>query len=171
MRTMPGSASYNTVRLPTTIPVRFQLAPGTGPNLGIANADYTVGLEGEPPLAQGKTDATGQVPVLLAAFWVGTPIIEILGTRYEVHLHSELASIKTLAGVQKRLDALGYMTGYQLVPIGDAEPADGVDGARTQQAILNFQSDHEFVMNGFLSNETLNAIDEAFQGKGKKSHG
>jgi len=121
--------------------VRFQLAPGAGDDLGIANADYTIAFEGEDePRHQGKTNAAGEVPVpvldLVAGMLGSAPlVIEILGTRYALRLHPGLESMKSFKGLQKRLDALGYMTGYQLEPLGNAKPDDGLDGPRTQQAI------------------------------------
>ena len=70
MRTMGDLLGVNTLVL-ATVPLRFQLAPGTAAGLGIANADYTIAFAGEAPFASGQTDADGEVPVPMLAIITG----------------------------------------------------------------------------------------------------
>ncbi len=140
MRTAADLDAVNTVVL-RQIPIRFQLAPGTAANLGIAGADYTVSVGGAQ-VASGTTNADGEVMVPYMGLTAGSVTVNLLGTDYVVTLHpTGLGDAATLTGQQMRLAHLGYMTGYQLDPIASALPDDGEDGARTQQSIMNFQMD------------------------------
>jgi hypothetical protein len=137
------------------VPLRFQITPGTQEGVGIAGLDYTITLDGKI-VGTGTTDADGEVEVPLDALIQGSPVLRILDTDYHLHLHPGLQPLDTLAGQQKRLDHLGYMTGYLTEPIGSAVPDDGVDSPRTQQAIMNFQMDREAVaIHGDMSSETI----------------
>ncbi len=120
------------------VPIRFQIAPGTAAGLGIQGASYTVTVNGAQ-FATGQTNADGEVQVPLVA---DGATVRIFDTDYFVTPHPDgFVDVATLRGQQKRLDHLGYMTGYQLSPIANATPDDATDGTRTQQALLNFQTD------------------------------
>jgi peptidoglycan hydrolase-like protein with peptidoglycan-binding domain len=56
------------------------------------------------------------------------------------------------------MDILGYITGYQLTPPGNAAPDDGRDGTKTQQAIMNVQADSNISIDGTVGSQTRNQL-------------
>ncbi|HTG43577.1 MAG TPA: hypothetical protein VK633_03490, partial [Verrucomicrobiae bacterium] len=118
--------------------LRFQIAGGTGANLGSANAPFTVSLAGIQ-VASGQTDANGELTLLIAAGEVQE--VNIFDTIYNVSIDAALQPANTRRGQQKRLDVLGYVSGYLRTAVANAVPDDDQDGPRTRQAILNFQTD------------------------------
>jgi hypothetical protein len=150
MRNVAERDEVNTLVL-HCVPIRFQIAPGTGAGLGIQGVNYVVTVNGTP-FATGQTNADGEVQVPLVA---GGATVRIFDTDYLVTPHPDgLVDITTRRGRQKRLDHLGYMTGYQLGPIANDVPDDDRDGTRTQQAIMNFQTDTGLTIDGDIGNKT-----------------
>jgi hypothetical protein len=146
-RTAADQQGLNTLVV-LTYPVRFQLAPGFADGIGIGGAEFVVTANGVE-IARGTTDANGEVPIPIAPLFFGPVTVTVLGTDY-VFAFDPQAEAEALAGVQQRLEKLGYMTGYQLVPIASAAPADGRDGPRTQQSIMNFQCDENLGLDGVV---------------------
>ncbi len=150
MRTGAELEDVNTIVLPQ-VPIRFQIAPGTGAGLGIQGATYVVTVNGTQ-FATGQTNADGEVMVPLTP---GGAVVRVFETEYTVTLHADgFVDITTMRGRQKRLDHLGYVTGYQLTPIASDTPDDGTDGPRTQQAIMNFQTDTGITIDGEIGAQT-----------------
>lgn len=137
--------------------IRFQIAPGTDAGLGIANADYRI-LVGGSEIASGQTNADGEIEVPLQPLLTGTVTVRIFESDYNLTLHRGLDAVNTLAGQQKRMDILGYMTGYQLDLPGNSAPDDGRDNPRTQQAIMNVQADSNISIDGTVGNQTRNQL-------------
>lgn len=157
MRTLAGLTGLNVLTL-LTVPVRFQIAPGTSANLGISDVDYTISVAGAQ-VTIGRTGANGEVSVPLLAFLGGVPpVLRIFDTDFSLIVHPGLQPIGGLDGRQRRLEHLGYLTGYQLVAIGGATPDDNVDGPRTQQAIMNFQMDNTLTVDGDIGAQTTNKL-------------
>jgi hypothetical protein len=135
--------------------IRFQFGSGADDTLGIADARWTLSLNGHQ-VAAGITGADGEVSFLMSP--IENLVLNIFDTDYNVSLHSGLQPIAQLTGQQKRLDALGYLTGYQLSAIGSDVPDDNQDGARTRQAALNFQTDTSLAMDSQIGNRTKQGI-------------
>lgn len=150
-RTAADQQGVNTIVV-LTYPVRFQLAPGAADGIGIAGADF-VATSGGVQIASGTTDANGEVQIPIVPLFAAPVTITILGQDYVFAFHP-LAKVDTLKGAQQRLDKLGYMSGYQLAPLGDKAGDDGVDGPKTQQSIMNFQSDENLTLDGVLGPKT-----------------
>lgn len=144
-RTLEGLDHLNTLIMPTAR-VRFQICPGTGPDLGIADVPYEVLLNGTQFKA-ANTDANGEATIPVLLFAMGTVVLRIFGTDYNVSFHT-LQALNTVAGQQKRFDVMGYFTGYQLVALRNNTIDDDTDTPRLQQAIMNFQTDHVLAMDG-----------------------
>ncbi len=147
-RTAQDQTGLNTVVI-LTYPVRFQTAPGAAAGIGIADADF-VATAGGVEIARGTTDANGEVLIPIVALFNGPVTVTMLGSDYIFSFHPQ-QRIDVLAGVQQRLEKLGYMSGYQLAPRGGAPPDDGFDGPQTQQSIMNFQCDEDLVLDGELT--------------------
>lgn len=152
------SAPAKTTLQKKTLRIRFQICGGEVDGLGIAGAEY-VFTRSDGERAEGKTDENGEVKIEYVSGQ--THAIRIFGTDYRVRLHRGYEEIGTLEGIQKRLDTLGYMTGYLLEPIGNDVPDDGLDGPRTQQAIMNFQADHGLAIDGVPGARTKEALQDA----------
>lgn len=156
-RTMADLMGLNVLTL-ATIPLRFQIAPGTAASLGIANVDFAISFDGSE-IASGQTTADGEVSIPLLALMGGSPaVLRIFDTDFNLTLHPGLQAVSGLDGRQRRLEHLGYMTGYQLVVIGGDQPDDNTDGPRTQQAIMNFQMDESLTIDGDIGNQTSGKI-------------
>jgi peptidoglycan hydrolase-like protein with peptidoglycan-binding domain len=150
MRVAAELAAVNTLVLPQ-VPIRFQIGPGTGAGLGIQGATYVITVNGTQ-YSTGQTTADGEVMVPLVP---GGAVVRIFDTEYTVTIHADgLVDITTMRGRQKRLDHLGYLTGYQLTAIASDVPDDGNDGPRTQQAIMNFQTDTTIDIDGDIGPQT-----------------
>lgn len=153
-RTSEGQNLVNTLTaIRDVVKIRFQIAPGTDANLGIANAAYRI-LSGGTEIASGQTNADGEVEVPLQPLLTGAVTVRIFESDYNLTLHAGLRAVTTLAGQQKRYDILGYITGYQLGTVGNAPPDDGRDGTKTQQAIMNVQADSNISIDGTVGNQT-----------------
>jgi hypothetical protein len=153
-RTSEGEDLANTLTAVTgVVKIRFQIAPGIDAGLGIADTPFRI-LSGGAEIATGSTNADGEVEVPLQPLLTGTVVVKIFETDFNLTLHPGLTAVTTRDGRQKRYDILGYMTGYQLVPFGSAVPDDGTDGTRTQQSVMNFQTDANLSIDGTDGNRT-----------------
>jgi hypothetical protein len=153
-RTSEGESIVNTLTAVTgVVKIRFQIAPGTGADLGIAGVNYRI-FSGGTQIAQGQTNADGEVEVPLQPLLTGAVTLNIFDSDFNLTLHPGLQAVTTRAGQQKRYDILGYMTGYQLGTVGNAAPDDGTDGAKTQQSIMNVQTDGNLSIDGTVGNAT-----------------
>lgn len=153
-RTSEGEDLANTLTTVTdVVKIRFQIAPGTDAGLGIASADYRI-LVGGSEHSTGQTNADGEVEVPLQPLLTGHVVVRIFDTDFDLSLHGGLQAVTTRAGQQKRFDILGYVTGYQLTTVGNGVPDDGTDGTKTQQAIMNFQTDANLSIDGTVGNQT-----------------
>lgn len=146
-RTATDQQGVNTIVV-LTYPVRFQFAPGAANGLGIVGADFVV-TAGGAEIASGTTDANGEVQIPIIPLFSGPATVTILGADYVFSFHPQQKA-EVLAGVQQRLDRLGYMSGYQLKALPSAASDDGLDGPETQQAIMNFQSDETLALDGVV---------------------
>jgi len=155
-RTFEGLDLLNTLEWPN-FPVRFQIAPGTGSDLGIAGADFSV-LSNGVQIASGQTDANGELQIPLLPVFFGGVVLRIFDTDYNVAIHPGLDPINTRKGQQKRLEIIGYLSGYQLVAIANSAPDDGLDGPRTQQSIMNMQTDGNLDIDGEIGPQTTNSL-------------
>lgn len=153
-RTSEGEDLVNTLTaIRDVVKIRFQIAPGTGSNLGIAGVDFRI-LSGGTEIANGQTNADGEVEVPLQPLLTGEVTVRIFESDFDLTLHAGLQAVTTRAGQQKRYDILGYMTGYQLGTVGNAAPDDGTDGTKTQQSIMNVQTDGNLSIDGTVGNAT-----------------
>jgi hypothetical protein len=157
MRSLGDLAGLNVLVL-TTIPVRFQIAPGTANDLGVADLDFSITVDGTE-VSSGTSDSNGEIPVPLLPLLVARPILHVLGTEYALRLHPDLEDIADLDGQQIRLAQLGYMLGYQLTAVdNDVADDDDEDGPRTQQAIMNFQMDKGLSVDGVVGPNTTKKL-------------
>jgi hypothetical protein len=154
-RTSQDQQGVNTIVV-LTYPVRFQLAPGAANGLGIVGADFVV-TAGGVEIANGTTDANGEVQIPIFPLFSGPVTVTIFETDYVFSFHPE-AKIDALAGVQQRLEKLGYMSGYLLAPLGSAATDTNKDDAKTQQALMNFQCDENLTLDGRVGPETRGAL-------------
>lgn len=154
-RTAVDQQGVNTIVV-LTYPVRFQFAPGAADGIGIAGAPF-VATSGGVEIASGTTDANGEVLIPIVPLFAAPVTVTILGSDYVFSFHPQ-AKVETLAGAQQRLDKLGYMSGYQLTPLGSKAADDGLDGVKTQQSLMNFQSDENLALDGKLGPQTRQAL-------------
>lgn len=190
-----GSTGHNTINR-RRIKIFFQRFPGTNAASGIAGLDFTVTVNGGPPVA-GVTPADGKVEILLAAG--DTATLSILGSQYSVSLLvGGLHPVTELRGVQQRLNMLGYNAGpldttvpprptttnatvdvrnhRPAVLAGpNATPADRQINTLVEQqttletdlAILNFQADNKPLLNdGIPGPATQPKLRQVVQGAG-----
>jgi hypothetical protein len=155
-RTLSGVNSLNTLIVPT-FSILFQFAPGRQSGVGIAGAPFQIFAAGQQ-IGGGTTLATGEVPVPIAPVFFTPPVVvRIFDTDYKITIGPSDVS-ETLPGWQKRLEMLGYMTGYELKPIGSARADDNDNGPRTQQSVLNFQLDQGLSVDGSLGKKTSDTL-------------
>jgi hypothetical protein len=154
-------AGLNTINR-RRIRIFFQRFAGTNPRSGIAGLNFSVTINGGPPVT-GVTPADGKVEILLAAG--DTAQLSILGSRYDVSLLvGGLHPVAQLRGVQQRLNMLGYNAG----PLqGDATTAvtsppptiENQSTLETELAITNFQSDNDpLFIDAICGSRTQNSI-------------
>jgi len=79
---------------------------------------------------RGTTGADGKITLRLPAGVRAR--VTVMGTVYDLAARGGLEASATVRGVQRRLNMLGYNAGG----------VDGVNGPKTEYAILNFQADH-----------------------------
>lgn len=157
-RTSEGLSVLNTLVMPT-VRLRFQLCPGTDAGLGISGVPYQVLLNGTK-LKDDTTDANGEATVEILIIQQGGAALHIFDTDYNLSF-SLLRALSTTEGQQKRLDVMGYFTGYQLVALINNAIDDGVDTPGFQQAIMNFQTDQVIAMDGTIGPKTREKMKKA----------
>lgn len=135
-----------------TVELTFQRAPlrpaGSDPARGIEALTWRA-LSGGSVIASGKTTADGKIVVPIRG---GQPSIlqltvgGVTMAEYEVVLRGTPFEAKdTIAGVQRRLRAVGYQIGHT------GTGKDGVSGVmndETDRAILEFQVDESLTLDG-----------------------
>ena len=120
---------------------------------------YQVLLNGTK-LKDDTTDANGEVTIEILVIQQGGAVLHIFDTDYNLSF-SLLQALSTAEGQQKRLEVMGYFTGYQLVALINNSIDDGVDTPRFQQAIMNFQTDQVIAMDGVIGPQTRGKIQNA----------
>lgn len=172
-RTLSDLTHFNTLVL-SEVRVRFQIAPGEGPGLGIDGALFKIRFNGVV-FRQGTTSADGEISIPLASLLTGKVLLEFLGTDYDVSLRAfpdgKLSVLTSVGGQQQRLEVLGYLTGYLLRDFllgktdranpASPDPANTFDDAPTQQAIMNFQMDHHLSVDGGMGPKSQTALKKA----------
>jgi hypothetical protein len=152
-RSAPGTTTPTTVAV-TTVELYFQRYPGTqttgGSNIGIDGIPATVSVNGAPA-SSVTTDADGRIQISMPAGARAT--VHIFDTDYEVTARSTLEAVTTVAGQQRRLNALGYDLG--------AHGVDGHRGSKTEAAVLDFQADANERINGVANSATRTALQSA----------
>jgi len=155
-RTIGGLNTLNTLVVPT-FPLRFQFAPGGQTGVGISGAPFTIFAAGQQ-IGAGITNDKGEAPVPIAHLFFAPPVtVHIFDTDYNLTIGPSDVS-ETLPGWQKRLEMLGYMTGYELTPIGSDRADDNDLGPRTLQAVLNFQTDQSLSVDSDIGANTTAAL-------------
>ncbi len=156
-RAIEEMLTHNTLAF-EEVKIRFQIAGGTDAALAIADVPWELKLAGLVVLS-GRTTAEGDAHFFMLPN--ETLTLTIFNTDYNVTLHAGVAAVTTLAGQQKRLDILGYMTGYLLdgrPGAGGTQPDDGTNGPVTQQGALNFQTDQGVLIDAIIGNNTQTAL-------------
>lgn len=114
--------------------IYFQVYPGTstrdGTDIGIANQPYQITLSNGSS-SSGQTDADGKVLITVPPGVSAR--LRIFNTNYDVSARGTLEPITQLAGVQRRLQMVGYELGEHGV--------DGDIGKNTERAVLDLQYD------------------------------
>ncbi len=164
-----GAANHNQL-IGRRVTVYFQTAPGIakGTKRGVANLDYKVYWDDEEKqTGRTSTEKDGKVMVVVSAN--ATTILEILGTRYEIIRLQNLARANTLRGIQQRLNILGYYYG----PLVDNEAEINLPAAQkelynnpdqeTEQAILDFQADHDLFADAMYGPKTSKTMEDQLQ--------
>lgn len=157
-RTSEGENVLNTIVMPT-VRIRFQICGGTDAGLGVAGVPYQVLLNGTK-LKDDTTDANGECTVEILVIQQGGAVLHIFDTDYNLSF-SLLQALTTMKGQQKRLEIMGYFTGYQIIPQGNLPVDDGNDTPAFQQAIMNFQTDQVIGMDGIIGPVTRGKMQTA----------
>lgn len=143
-RQAQGGRGHAAIRL-YTIEVIFQRYPGTDAASAIQGLEYEVRV-GRHAL-QGTTGADGKVTVRVPAGTGAT--LTAMGTRYDLSAALNLPRQDTVEGAQRRLNMLGYNAGFP----------DGINGAKTEVAVLNYQADNAPLrVDGLLGAQTQTSI-------------
>lgn len=153
-RSAAGTDSPSTL-IAEIIEVFFQVYPGKttrdGTAIGIGNVPYQLFPAGGGSPQSNVTDSDGRVR--LTIFPGDTIRIRIFETDYNVRVRTSLEAVGQRAGMQRRLQMLGFHLG----PDG----VDGRNGAWTERAILDFQADHDLRMTGTADTATRDKITSA----------
>jgi peptidoglycan hydrolase-like protein with peptidoglycan-binding domain len=154
-RTLDGLTHLSTLVLPTAR-MRFQICGGVAGGAGIDAVPFTVSFSGAVVMT-GTTNADGEVsvPVLEGA------VLRIFDTDYTLGFQTALPAADTLAGEQKRLEVIGYFTGYLTTPLAATPTGDGNDSSMLQQAITNFQMDQTLTVDGLIGPQTRGRLKTA----------
>jgi hypothetical protein len=146
-RTDASLTHHNTIVF-RTLKVFFQRFPGTAgadSDRGIADADYTVTVDGRV-VDKGKTAADGSITLSIPAGAACT--LTLLGTDYTVTMHGFLEPVNQPKGLQRRLQMGGYNIGN----------VDGVVGAKTDKATMDLQADNGLDPDGISGPNTRNQL-------------
>lgn len=142
-RQVQGSTGFNTLNLPPTVPIFFHKSPDapSGDTRGIAGLQFQVTIAGSV-VQSGTTGADGRVDVRVPVGGSSTLQIMVGGSviaEYQITVDSGAPdAVTTLTGQQQRLRMLGYHVGHTGT---DGNGVDGVIGAASESAILDFQAD------------------------------
>jgi hypothetical protein len=145
-RQTQGSTNYNTLNSPPAVPVYFQKSPDfpDGDSRGISGMEFQVTSGGSTQ--KGTTGADGRVDVRVAPG--GSATLQLMSNgsvaaEYEITVDTGTPdAVTTLTGQQQRLRMLGYQIGHTGA---DGDGVDGIMGALTESAILDFQTDRGIV--------------------------
>ncbi len=139
-----GGRGHAAIRL-HAIELIFQRYPGTDAASAIQGLDYEVRVG--RLTRQGTTGADGKVSVRVPAGTRAT--VTAMGTRYDLSAAMHLPAHDTVVGAQRRLNMLGYNAGSP----------DGINGPKTEIAVLNYQADNAPLrVEGLLGAQTQNSI-------------
>ena len=140
------------------VEVRLQRSPGVADERGIEGLAFRVEAEGQE-LQTGTTAADGKIEVQLAGDETTLTLLyeDAPVAVYRVTQRAEdPEAVSLVTGQQRRLRGQGY-------PIGESGPGsdgvDGVAGARTARAILEFQADAGLTMDGIAGPQTQGALE------------
>ena len=155
---VPLSASSTTTPAtvaPVIVEVFFQVYPvkqtHDGTAIGIPNVPYTITTAGSSSPVSNSTDANGRIQVALAPG--STATLHIFDTDFLITARETLEAVNTLAGQQRRLQMLGFDLGPTDV--------DGLRGARTEKALLDFQADAGLGIDGVAGSGTRTRLRHA----------
>lgn len=128
------------------VTLRFRQVPGNDAAGALGRATYVVraGASGVGGLTREDGSVTLRVPA------GGSAMLEIFGSVYEIGTAGPLPPASDLRGAQRRLNMLGYLAG----------PLDGKQDARTENALLDFQADHEILPTGLLDEATARRLEK-----------
>lgn len=153
-----GEATHELEVQKRIVEVRLQRSPGVDDARGIEGLTFKVEAEGQE-LQTGTTGGDGKIEVQLVGDQTTLTLLyeETPVAVYRVTQRAEAAEeVTLLTGQQRRLRAMGY-------PIGDSGPegggVDGLAGARTARAILEFQADANLAIDGVVGPKTQGALD------------
>ena len=160
----PDASGHNTLNI-KTIEVFMQRFAGmiADTDAGIEGMSYQVFNNGEM-VQSGVTEADGRILVrmLNGAAELRLMFNNICVARYTINDRQEPLEADTeIAGVQRRLRALGYQLGHA----GDG--SDGIDGDlgwKTDKAILDFQIDNNLAFDGVVGRRTRSALNDVVGG-------
>jgi len=132
-----------------TLELIFQSYPGTEAAAAVSGLDYEVQV-GRGPVRRGTTAVDGKITLRLPAGVRAQ--VTVMGTVYQITARGALESQATVRGQQRRLNMLGYNAGG----------ADGINGPKTEYAVLNFQADHSpLLVDGLAGPRTQQALHNA----------
>lgn len=138
----PAPAGRSSRFATATVRLFFQRYPGSdNAQSGIPHVPYTLRIDGQL-ITTGSTGTSGEI--LLRFDPTKTAVLEVFGTTYHITVRDDIEDARTVEGVQRRLNMLGY----------DAGDVDGRIGPRTDQSILEFQADHAIDPNGLRGRRT-----------------
>lgn len=160
-RTVPDRAHHNTLAV-LPVRLRFQIAPGTGSGLGIAGLTYEIRID-DHLVFRGTTSADGEALIPYGPLTLGPVILRMMDTDYQIQLYPALQLITNFAGLRKRLETLGYLTGYLTLPL-QGQPDVDEDSVETQQAILNLQADQGQTIDGDVGRQTRDRLHQQVGG-------
>ena len=132
------------------VKIYFQRYPGTDAASGIAGVPCKFWVRGDKEVREGETAKDGSISLRLKKGQVG--VLSIFGTIYQISVRTSVEGIDKVKGQQRRLAMLGYGPG----------PLDGILGAKTDRAILNFQADNNPLdTQGTMDAKTRDALKKA----------
>jgi len=123
--------------------IRFQIAPGTGTGLGIADVPYEI-YSGTARVSSGNTDPNGEISIPVQLIQAGNCSIRAFGTEYPVSMVNAWEDVTTEMGQQQRLNNLGYVTGFLFDLNYDLDST----ASRGFQAVNAFQWDADLRVDG-----------------------
>jgi len=145
-RLLSGSAAFNTLNLPPSVPILFQKSPGfPGSVRGIEGLEFQVLINGAI-VQSGRTAADGKIDVRVPPGGSSTLQIMSGGAAVATYIVTvdagALAPVAQLDGQQQRLRLLGYQIGHS------GADGNGVDNAQNfnfERSVLDFQADTQDV--------------------------